>query len=205
MLRGRIVLLHHLPEPVGRRPEGKRGRGGAVLRGRGGPLEQLIVEHAVHVQAGQQAGREHGRRGGRNDGRRHHRGRGDYRHRSVFAFHEVQRFHHGRDRGRPSFVTRTTSTTAITITINCIVALPPMSGRVNGHDDAARTARAGHRSRRTAHGRRHGPHGYSVVVGRTLRRKRVASDFLLNTRDALTRYTVAIRTAMTPGEHRDDK
>lgn len=90
MLRGRIMLLHHLPEPVRRCPE---GRGGAVLGGRGGPLEQLIVEHAVHVQAGQQSGRETGRRGGRHDGRRHHGGRGDHGHRSVFTFHEVQRFH----------------------------------------------------------------------------------------------------------------
>jgi len=88
------VLLHHLPEPVSRCPERRGGgAGGTVLCGRGRPLEQLIVEHAVHVQAGQQAGREHGRRGGRHDGRRHHRGRGDHRHRSVFAFHEVQRFH----------------------------------------------------------------------------------------------------------------
>lgn len=91
MLRGRVVLLHHLPEPVSRRPE-RRG-GGTVLCGRGGPLEQLIVEHAVHVQARQQPGREPGRRGGRHDGRRHHGGRGDHGHRSVFTFHEVQRFH----------------------------------------------------------------------------------------------------------------
>lgn len=97
MLGGRVVLLHHLPEPVRRGPE--RSGGGAVLGGHGGPLEQLIVEHAVHVQAGQKAGRERGRRGGRHDGRRHHGGRSDHGHRSIFAFHEIQRFH-GASRGR---------------------------------------------------------------------------------------------------------
>lgn len=56
MLGSRVVLLHHLPEPVRRGPERSGGGGGAVLGGRGGPLEQLIVEHAVHVQAGQKAG-----------------------------------------------------------------------------------------------------------------------------------------------------
>jgi len=50
------VLLHHLPEPVSRCPERRGGgAGGTVLCGRGRPLEQLVVEHAVHVQAGQQA------------------------------------------------------------------------------------------------------------------------------------------------------
>lgn len=93
MLGSRVVLLHHLPEPVRRGPERSGGGGGAVLGGRGGPLEQLIVEHAVHVQAGQKAGRKRGRRGGRHDRRRHHGGRGDHSHRSVFAFHEIQWFH----------------------------------------------------------------------------------------------------------------
>lgn len=46
MLGGRVVLLHHLPEPVSRCPQ---GRGGAILGGRGSSLEQLIVQHAVHV------------------------------------------------------------------------------------------------------------------------------------------------------------
>lgn len=91
MLGGRVVLLHHLPESVSRGPK-RRGRG-PVLGGRGGPLEQLIVEQTVHVQTGQQAGRKRGRRGGCHYGRRHHGGRGDHGHRSVFAFHEVQRFH----------------------------------------------------------------------------------------------------------------
>ncbi|KAE9539763.1 hypothetical protein AGLY_005015, partial [Aphis glycines] len=56
LLCGRVVLLHHLPEPVSRCPERRGGgAGGTVLCGRGRPLEQLVVEHAVHVQAGQQA------------------------------------------------------------------------------------------------------------------------------------------------------
>jgi len=64
VLGGRIVLLHHLPEPVGRWPE-RSGRG-AVVGGRGRSLEQLVVDYAVHVQAGQQTGREgSGRRGDR--------------------------------------------------------------------------------------------------------------------------------------------
>lgn len=51
MLGGRVVLLHYLPEPVSRCPERRGGR--TVLRRGRGPLEQLVVEHAVHVQAGQ--------------------------------------------------------------------------------------------------------------------------------------------------------
>lgn len=94
MLSSRVVLLHHLPEPVGRRPERRSGRG-AVLCCRGGPLEQLIVEHAVHVQAGQQSGREYRSRGRRDDWRRYHGGRCDHGHRSVFPFHQIQRFHNG--------------------------------------------------------------------------------------------------------------